>query len=75
MTGERLRGILVVGIPKTNEGSAMTSYIARFGGPLVALIAVGVGVLLGRVIEAIAVAAVLYAVWTHLWRARRGARS
>ena len=46
----------------------MTSTIARFGGLVLALIALAVGVLIGRVIEAIAVAAVLYAVWTSVRR-------
>lgn len=46
----------------------MTLYIARFGGVFLALIAVGLGVLIGRVIEAIAVAAVLFAIWTSIQR-------
>ena len=46
----------------------MTVYIARFGGSVLFLIAVAVGVLVGRVIEAIAVGAVLFAVWTYVAR-------
>jgi hypothetical protein len=46
----------------------MTSYIARFGGLALVLIAVAIGVLIGRVIEAIAVAAALFAVWTYVAR-------
>lgn len=46
----------------------MTSYIPRFGGLVLVLIAVAVGIVIGRVIEAIAVAAVLYAVWTFVRR-------
>lgn len=41
----------------------MTLVIARFGGLALALVAVAVGVLMGRIIEAIAVAAVLYTAW------------
>jgi hypothetical protein len=46
----------------------MTSYIARFGGLALGLIAIAVGVLIGRVIEAIAVGAVLFAVWSYVAR-------
>jgi hypothetical protein len=46
----------------------MTVYIARFGGSVVFLIAVAVGVLVGRVIEAIAVGALLFTVWTYVAR-------
>jgi hypothetical protein len=46
----------------------MTLYIARFGGSAPFLIAVAVGVLVGRVIEAIAVGAVLFAVWSYVAR-------
>jgi hypothetical protein len=46
----------------------MTSYIARFGGLALVLIAIAVGVHIGRVIEAIAVVAVLFAVWTYVAR-------
>jgi hypothetical protein len=46
----------------------MTVYIARFGGSGLFLIAVAIGVLVGRVIEAIAVGVVLFAIWTYVAR-------
>lgn len=46
----------------------MTAHIARFGGVAPALIAIAVGVLIGRVIEAIAVGSVLFAAWTYIGR-------
>jgi hypothetical protein len=46
----------------------MTTYIARFGGLVLALLAIVVGVLIGRVIEAIAVAIVLWAAWGYVVR-------
>ena len=68
MTGEPLGGILMVGKSKTTRRSAMTFYIARFGGLALVLIAAGVGVLIGRVIEGIAMGAVLFAVWNYVAR-------
>ncbi len=50
--------------------TAMARYLARFGGLLLLLIAVVGGILVERVIEAIAVGAVLFAVWTSLVRLR-----
>ena len=68
-TGERPGGILEVGNPKTTGGRRHDDqYIARFGGLALVLIAVAAGVLIGRVIEAIAVGAVLFAIWTYVWR-------
>ena len=46
----------------------MKSYVIRFGGLVLILIALVTGVLIGRVIEAIAVGAVLFAVWTSVGR-------
>ena len=46
----------------------MTRRIARFEGLILVLVAIAAGVLIGRVIEAIAVGAVLFAVWTSVWR-------
>jgi hypothetical protein len=46
----------------------MTTYIARFGGYVVAFLAIVVGVLIGRIIEAVAVAIVLWAIWGYLAR-------
>ncbi len=46
----------------------MKSYIGRFGGFVLVLIAIAGGVVIGRVIEAIAVGAVLFAVWTYVSR-------
>ena len=46
----------------------MTSYVARFGGVAPALIAVAVGILIGRVIEAVAVGFVLFAAWSYVGR-------
>ena len=68
MTGEPLGGILMVGKSKTTRRFAMTFHIARFGGLALLLIAVGVGVLIGRVIEGLAMGAVLFAVWTYIAR-------
>ena len=42
----------------------MKSYVARLGGVVLFLIALAGGVLIGRVIEAFAVGAVLFAIWT-----------
>ena len=46
----------------------MTSHLARFGGLVLFVIAIAAGVLLGRVIEAIAVGAVLFTLWTYIAR-------
>lgn len=46
----------------------MTRGVARLGGIVLALVAIVAGVLVGRVIEAIAVAAVLFAAWTSVRR-------
>lgn len=46
----------------------MRTFIARFGGLLPALAAVAAGVAAGRVIEAVAVGAVLFAIWTYVGR-------
>jgi hypothetical protein len=42
--------------------------VARFGGVVLVVVAIVVGVLMGRVIESIAVGAVLFAVWTSVRR-------
>lgn len=46
----------------------MTSVGARFGGVALALVVIAVGILIGRVIETTAVAAVLFAIWTSVRR-------
>lgn len=46
----------------------MSEVIGRFGGLVLAAVAVVAGVLMGRVIEAVAVAAVLFAAWTYVRR-------
>lgn len=46
----------------------MRLVIARFGGLALVLVAIAVGVAVGRVIEAVAVGAVLFAVWTTVGR-------
>jgi hypothetical protein len=42
--------------------------VARLGGAFLVLVVIALGVLIGRVIEAIAVATVLFAVWTCVRR-------
>ena len=46
----------------------MKVYVARFGGLGLVLLALVAGVVLGRVIEALAVGAVLFAIWTSIGR-------
>jgi hypothetical protein len=46
----------------------MRFYVARFGGLALALVALAGGILVGRVIEAVAVGAVLFAIWTTVAR-------
>ena len=46
----------------------MKLVVARFGGVVLVLAAVVVGVLMGRVIESIAMGAVLFAIWTNVRR-------
>ena len=46
----------------------MKVYIARLGGYALFLIVLVVGIVLGRVIEAAAVGAVLFAIWTCVGR-------
>lgn len=46
----------------------MSVYIGRFGGPALVLIAIVVGVLIGRVVESTAVGLVLFVVWTSAVR-------
>ena len=46
----------------------MTSYVVHFGGIALGLVALVTGVLIGRVIEAFAVGAVLFAVWFSVGR-------
>jgi hypothetical protein len=42
--------------------------VARLGGAFLVLVVIAIGILIGRVIEAIAVAAVLFAAWTCVRR-------
>jgi len=46
----------------------MKVYVARFGGLALFLIALAVGIVLGRIIEAAAVGAVMFAIWTSIGR-------
>jgi hypothetical protein len=68
VTVERPRATLSPDGSMDRGGSLMKLDPARLGSAILALTTLALGVLWGRVIEAIAAAAVLAAIWTYLVR-------